>query len=65
MNKVYAVTIKGSRVESRDLKDLLARAVAKKRMLDRQHMLQSLSRGQHMAQRTSDMYFTANKAANL
>ncbi len=35
MNKMYYVIIKGRTLESRDLKALLARAVAEKRNLDR------------------------------
>lgn len=35
MNKIYYVTIKGRTLESRNLKHLLARAVAEKRNLDR------------------------------
>jgi hypothetical protein len=46
MNKVYYISIKGKTLESRDLKELLARAVAQKRKSDRAFMLQTLSRGQ-------------------
>ena len=46
MNKVYYILIKGKTLESRDLKQLLARAVAQKRNSDRAFMLQNLSRGQ-------------------
>jgi len=35
MDKIYHVIIKGKTLESRDLKDLLARAVSAKRNLDR------------------------------
>ena len=35
MNKIYYVIIKGRTFESRNLKQLLARAVAEKRKLDR------------------------------
>jgi hypothetical protein len=35
MNKVYYVVIKGRTLESRNLKELLARAVSAKRNLDR------------------------------
>jgi hypothetical protein len=35
MNKIYYVIIKGRTFESRNLKQLLARAVAEKRNLDR------------------------------
>lgn len=46
MNKVYYIMIKGKTLESRDLKQLLARAVAQKRNSDRAFMMQNLSRGQ-------------------
>jgi hypothetical protein len=46
MNKVYYIMIKGKTLESRDLKQLLARAVAQKRNSDRAFMTQNLSRGQ-------------------
>ena len=46
MNKVYYIMIKGKTLESRDLKQLLARAVAQKRNSDRAFMRQNLSRGQ-------------------
>ncbi len=45
MNKVYYIMIKGKTLESRDLKQLLARAVAQKRNSDRAFMMQNLSRG--------------------
>jgi len=45
MNKIYTISIKGKTLESRDLKELLARAVVHKRMSDRASMLQHLSRG--------------------
>ena len=65
MSKVYSVIIKGRTLESRDLKELLARAVAKKRVLDRQLLHQNLSRGQAAAACSSNSYFTENQAANL
>jgi hypothetical protein len=45
MNKIYYVVIKGRTLESRDLKELLARAVAQKRNLDRKSHLQSQFQG--------------------
>lgn len=36
MSKIYHVIIKGKTLESRNLKELLARAVSAKRKLDRQ-----------------------------
>ena len=50
MKKVYSVIIKGRTLESRDLKELLARAVAQKRISDRKLLLQNLSRGQALAE---------------
>jgi len=46
VKKIYYISIKGKTLESRDLKELLARAVAQKRNSDRAFMLQNLSRGQ-------------------
>ncbi len=46
MNKVYYVIIRGRTLESRDLKELLARAVSHKRNLDRKAALQAGFRGQ-------------------
>ena len=46
MNKIYCISIKGKTLESRNLKELLARAVEQKRKSDRAFMLQNLSRGQ-------------------
>ena len=65
MSKVYSVIIKGRTLESRDLKELLARAVAKKRVLDRQLLHQNLSQGQATVACSSNSYFTENQAANL
>jgi hypothetical protein len=39
MNKVYYVIIKGRTLESRDLKELLARAVTEKRNQNRKSLL--------------------------
>jgi hypothetical protein len=46
MNKIYYVMIKGRTLESRNLKELLARAVSEKRNLDRMSHLQTRSRAQ-------------------
>jgi hypothetical protein len=43
MGKVYYVMIKGRTLESRNLKELLARAVSEKRNLDRKFRLQARS----------------------
>lgn len=45
MKKVYYISIKGKTLESRNLRELLARAVAQKRISDRALVLQNLSRG--------------------
>jgi hypothetical protein len=65
MKKVYSVIIKGRTLESRDLKELLARAVAQKRISDRKLLLQNLSRGQAIAENATNSYFTENQAASL
>ena len=65
MNRVYSVIIKGRTLESRDLKELLARAVAQKRISDRKLLLQNLSRGQTLPENATNSYFTANQAASL
>ncbi|MDM7997305.1 MAG: hypothetical protein QUT30_16670 [Acidobacteriota bacterium] len=65
MKKVYSVIIKGRTLESRDLKELLARAVAQKRRTDRQFILQNLSRGQASPDNPGGFYYPENQAANL
>ncbi len=46
MNEIYHVTVRGRRLESRDLRKLLARAVAEKRNMDqRLQMFGSLQNG--------------------
>jgi hypothetical protein len=45
MGKVYYIMIKGRTLESRDLKELLARAVTEKRNMDRKERLRSCSPG--------------------
>jgi hypothetical protein len=47
MNKVYYVVIKGRTLESRNLKDLLARAVTEKRNQTRKPLLQARLNSQH------------------
>jgi hypothetical protein len=46
MNRVYYVVIKGRTLESRNIKELLARAVSAKRDLDRRLSFQSQSNKQ-------------------
>jgi hypothetical protein len=65
MKKVYSVIIQGRTLESRDLKELLSRAVAQKRISDRKLLLQNLSRGPAHAETAAGSYFTANQAASL
>ena len=46
MNNIYQVTVRGRRLESRDLRKLLARAVAEKRGMDeRLRLFMSLHNG--------------------
>jgi hypothetical protein len=46
MNGIYQVTVRGRRLESRDLRKLLARAVAEKRSMDeRLRLFVSLNNG--------------------
>jgi hypothetical protein len=65
MNKVYYIMIKGKTLESRDLKQLLARAVAQKRNSDRAFMMQNLSRGQGSNGNPSGARMTASSAAAI
>ncbi len=39
MNIIYQVTVNGRKLESRDLRKLLARAVAEKRSMNQRHRL--------------------------
>jgi hypothetical protein len=52
MGKIYYVMIKGRTLESRNLKELLARAVSEKRNLDRRICLQPRSRTSTLGQNT-------------
>jgi hypothetical protein len=45
MGKIYYVMIKGRTLESRNLKELLARAVTEKRNLDRKARIRSCPQG--------------------
>ena len=56
MKKVYYVMIKGRMLESRDLKELLARAVSEKRNSDRKFRLQTASRGLTSAENGTAVY---------
>ena len=57
--------IKGKTLESRDLKQLLARAVAQKRNSDRTFMRQNLSRGQVSNGNPSGVGMAARGAAAI
>ncbi len=61
MGKVYYVMIKGRTLESRDLKELLARAVTEKRNMDRKERLRSCSPG--LAENTIKTYTGTYSAA--
>ncbi len=65
MKRVYSVIIRGRTLESRDLKELLARAVAQKRISDRKLLLQNLSRGTTHEGNESNAFFAANQAVSL
>jgi hypothetical protein len=56
MNKVYYVTIKGRTLESRNLKHLLARAVATKRTMDRSAPIESPRPGRPSPGTGPDLY---------
>ncbi len=45
MNSIYVVTVHGRRLESRDLRKLLSRAVAEKRVMDQRLRLTASLRG--------------------
>ncbi len=45
MNRIYVVTVHGRRLESRDLRKLLSRAVAEKRIMDQRLRLTASLRG--------------------
>jgi hypothetical protein len=59
MNKIYYVTIKGRTLESRNLKELLARAVSEKRNLNRRH---SPAAGRTLIGNSSGFYEAARGA---
>ena len=63
MKKIYYISIKGKTLESRNLRELLARAVAQKRMADRACMLQNLSRGQASSMNSSAVCMASGGAA--
>ena len=57
--------IKGRTLESRDLKQLLARAVAQKRNSDRAFMLQNLSRARHPTEIRPAPAWTARRSTAI
>ena len=65
MNKIYHVIIKGKTLESRDLRDLLARAVTAKRNLDRKAQIQSRLQQRSSVRNTSNLYSEAPRTAAL
>lgn len=65
MKKVYYISIKGKTLESRNLRELLARAVAQKKNADRAFMLQNLSRGQASGMNSSAVCMVSGGAARV
>jgi hypothetical protein len=65
MKKVYYISIKGKTLESRNLRELLARAVAQKRNADRALMLQNLSRGQASGMNPAAVRMASGGAARI
>jgi len=65
MNKIYYVVIKGRTLESRNLKELLSRAVTEKRNLDRKSAFHTTSHGNPLAGNAPNLYDSARKAAAL
>jgi len=65
MNKIYHVIIKGKTLESRDLKELLARAVTAKRNMDRKAQIQARLQQRTSVQNTSNLYSEAPRTAAL
>lgn len=65
MNKIYYTSIKGKTLESRDLRELLARAVAQKRKSDRALIRQNLSRGQTSGLNPSEACMAVSGAAAM
>lgn len=65
MNKIYHVIIKGRTLESRDLKELLARAVSAKRNLDRNSQVQARFHTQASSKNVSNPCSQTQQAAVL
>jgi hypothetical protein len=62
MNKIYHVIIKGRTLESRNIRELLARAVSEKRKLDRDARFHSQFQRQAAAKTLSNAYNQAHQA---
>jgi hypothetical protein len=60
MKRIYSVMIKGRTLESRDLRELLARAVTEKRKLDRAEPYRSCSSVQQMRNACTGTYRSAS-----
>ena len=60
MNKIYYVVIKGRTLESRDLKELLARAVSAKRDSDRRLSFQTRFQRQANVENASKAFMTSS-----
>jgi len=65
MNKIYSVVIKGKTLESRNLRELLARAVCTKRDLDRKLSLQNQSGSRDAFDRAADEIVAAASSMRI
>jgi hypothetical protein len=65
MNKVYSVMIKGRTLESRDIRELLARAVSEKRSSDRKFRPQTRVYSPAAVENPSASFGSAPSAAML
>jgi hypothetical protein len=65
MNKIYHVIIRGKTLESRDLRELLARAVLAKRNLDRKAQIQARFHTHASDKNVSNSYNPARPAATI
>jgi hypothetical protein len=63
MNKIYHVMIKGRTLESRNLKELLAKAVSEKRNLDRMSRFQAGSRARTSMSDVGDCFNESGRIA--
>jgi len=63
MNKIYYVIIKGKTLESRNLKELLARAVTEKRNQDRKFVSESRFHASGLETSGSPSFDSINQAA--